>query len=84
MSDYFSKIQEGLREIFPEIGDMEIGLEMELGELPEWDSMSSVNFQSFIEQNFKVMIPQDLLTEETKISEVISFIEDPEKIGMGA
>jgi hypothetical protein len=42
MGDIFGDIKEGLNEIFPEIGDMEITTETRLGEIPDWDSMSSV------------------------------------------
>ncbi len=80
MSDIIGKIEEGLQELFPEMGDMEITPETQLGEIPDWDSMSSVNFQSFLEQNFNVSIPQDLLNEETKVAEVITFIKEPDKI----
>ncbi len=82
MSDILSKLEQGIQEIFPDIGDMEITAEMELGEIPDWDSMSAVNLQSFIEQQFQVSVPQDLLNEETKVGEVITFIEEPEKMEM--
>lgn len=80
MSELLKRISEGIEELFPEIGDIKIHPDLELGEIPEWDSMSSVNFQIFIEQNFQVQIPQDLLVEETTIAEVISYIEDPSKM----
>ena len=84
MGDIFKKLQDGIRQLFPEIDDMEIQLETELGEIPDWDSMSAVNLQSFLEQEFKVTVPQDLLNEETTVKEVISFVEEPEKMEMEA
>lgn len=78
MDDVFNDIKEGLLEIFPDIGVMEITSETRLGEIPYWDSMSSVNFQGFLEQRFSVSIPQELLSEEISIKEVISFINEPE------
>lgn len=80
MSDIFSRIKEGLQELFPEAAAMEMTKDTQLGQIPDWDSMASVNFQSFIEQNFQVTVPQDLLGEEITIGEVISFIENPEKM----
>ncbi len=76
MSDTFSKIEEGIQELFPETEDMDITPDMELGAIPDWDSMASVNLQGFLEQTFRITVPQDLLHEETKISEVISFVEE--------
>lgn len=75
MSDTFGKIKEGIEELFPETEDMDITPDTELGEIPDWDSMASVNLQGFLEQTFAITVPQDLLNEETRISEVISFVE---------
>lgn len=80
MSDILDTLKEGLEEIFPDVVEMEIAPEMELGEIPDWDSMSSVNFQMFIQNHFELEIPQELLTEETTIQEVIGYINAPEKI----
>ncbi len=80
MSDILETIVEGLEEIFPDAAELEITPDMELGTIPDWDSMSSVNFQVFIEQHFEVEIPQELLTEETTIDEVILYIKEPEKM----
>lgn len=84
MGDIFEKLRDGILQLFPEIDDMDIRLETELGEIPDWDSMSAVNLQSFLEQEFSVSVPQDLLNEETTVGEVISFVEEPEKIEMEA
>ncbi len=78
MSDTFSKIEEGIEELFPETEDMDITPDMELGEIPDWDSMASVNLQGFLEQTFQVTVPQDFLNEETKINEVVAFVEEKE------
>ncbi len=80
MSYILEIIAEGLEEIFPDAAELKITPDMELGAIPDWDSMSSVNFQVFIEQHFEVEIPQELLTEETTIDEVILYIKEPEKM----
>ncbi len=80
MSDIFRDIREGLQEIFPGISDMEITTETRLGEIPDWDSMSSVNFQGFLEQKFGISIPQELLSNEVSVKEVISFVTEPETL----
>ena len=80
MDPILTKIIEGLRENFPDVGDIAITPDTELGEIPEWDSMSAVNFQSLVEQNFQISIPLDILNEENTIGDVISVIEEPDKI----
>ncbi len=84
MVDIFRKIANGIKELFPEAGDMEITLETVLGEIPEWDSMNAVNLQVFLEQQFQVFVPEDLLNGETTLGEVVSFVEEPEKIAARA
>ncbi len=78
MNERFPKIVEGLHELFPDSADMEFTEETELGDIPEWDSMSSVNFQSFLQQTFEIEVPQDLLAEETTIGEVMAYLDNPE------
>jgi acyl carrier protein len=78
LENILARIVNGLQEIFPEIGDISISPETELGEIPDWDSMASVNFQSFLEQEFQVSVPQDFLGEATQIRDVVGYIENPD------
>lgn len=84
MSEIFSKIEEGLQEIFPEIGDMEIATDTQLEEIPDWDSMNAVNLHSYLEQTFNITFPEDLLDDEMTIGELITFIEQPDKTSTAA
>ena len=78
MENILKRITKGLQEIFPDIGEISISPDTELVEIPDWDSMAAVNFQSFLEQEFQVAIPQDFLGEGTKIREVVGYIENPD------
>lgn len=69
-------IQDGLKDLFPEIGEQDISPEMKLFEIPEWDSMSSVNLQVFLEDAFKVTVNQNLLDDDTTINEILSFVQE--------
>lgn len=68
-------IEEGIQELFPEADEMELSSETQLEELPDWDSMSSVNLQSYLEQAFSISVPQDFLDEEKTIGELAAFIK---------
>ena len=74
MHEILSKIQEGIPELFPAAMDFQVVPETMLTDIPEWDSMSSVNFKVFLEETFAVRIPDDLLEGESTIEEVILFI----------
>ena len=80
MSDTLTAIRDGIEEIFPEADEMDITPDTLLGDIPEWDSMAAVNLQTFLDDAFHVTISVDLLSEETSIEELISFVEHPDKI----
>lgn len=76
-TDTLSKLIQGIFDIFPDLDGLEIDGETTLGKIPDWDSMAAVNLQVFIEENFKVQLPLDLLNENARIAEVVKFIDDP-------
>lgn len=74
MSEVLSAIREGIPELFPGAIGFDVSPDTLLNHIPEWDSMSSVNFKVFLEETFGVKIPDDLLEGGSTIGEVISFI----------
>lgn len=68
------KIREGIQELFPGAIGFEIIPDTLLNHIPDWDSMSSVNFKVFLEENFKVGIPDDLLEGGSTIGDIIVHI----------
>lgn len=75
MDNIMQMIQEGIRDIFPEIGDLTITSETQLKEIPEWDSIAAVNLQTFLESAFPAKLPLDLFNDETTIGEIVKFIQ---------
>ncbi|MGE0086695.1 MAG: hypothetical protein AB7S75_20005 [Desulfococcaceae bacterium] len=75
MDSMLQAMYEGLQEIFPEMGDMVLTYETKLQEIPDWDSMSSVNLQVFLEQNFGIFVSQDFLGDNTTIGEILVMKE---------
>ncbi|MDD5170098.1 MAG: phosphopantetheine-binding protein [Syntrophales bacterium] len=80
MDELFKKIGDGLRELYPEMGKLPISMKTHLGDIPGYDSMAAVNLQSFIDEAFHISIPLDLLNEDTTLGDLVSFIQDPQKI----
>lgn len=74
MNDTLIRIREGITEILPEAMGFEISTDTFLSNIPEWDSMTSVNFKVFLEESFSVKIPDELLEGESTIGELIEFI----------
>ncbi len=74
MIELLTKIQNGIPELFPSALGFKVAPDTLLGDIPEWDSMSSVNFKVFLEETFGVHIPDDLLEGESSIADIIQFI----------
>ena len=74
MLEVLATIREGIPELFPGALGFNIEPDTLLNDIPEWDSMTSVNFKVFLEETFGVSIPDDLLEGGSTIGEVISFI----------
>ena len=72
-----ARMIEGLHEVFPDCAGMSLSAESQLGELPEWDSMAAVNLQAFLLQQYAVEVPLDLLADQTCVSELVAFLENP-------
>lgn len=75
-----NKIIQGMYDIFPDLDGLELEAETTLGKIPDWDSMAAVNLQVFIEENFKVQLPLDLLNENARIAEVVMYIDNPDAL----
>lgn len=67
----------GLHEIFPDCETMDLSSDTMLGDLPEWDSMAAVNFQTYLQQQFDIEVPIELLADSTRLQEVMEFIANP-------
>jgi len=74
MDEITARIRSGIQELFPDIGSVPITAEMRLGEIPDFDSMAAVNLQTFLEANFPLKVPLDMLNEETTIGELVVYI----------
>lgn len=71
------KVVEGIHEIFPESEGIRFATDSILGELPDWDSMAAVNLQSYLQQQFNIEVPLELLAEETTLEELAAFLKNP-------
>jgi len=80
MADTFKKLKTGIEDLFPEAERLAVSLDTRLGDIPDFDSMAAVNLQTFIEENFTVVIPLDLLGEDTTLKDIVDLIENPGKL----
>ncbi len=74
MQQILFKIREGIQEIFPSAMGLEVIPATLLNHIPDWDSMSSVNFKVYLEETFGMNIPDDLLEGAGTVGELVAFI----------
>jgi acyl carrier protein len=77
--DILRVIRDALCDIFPGMPDIDLNYDSQLDEIPDWDSMASVNFQMFLQDRFRIVIPNDFLTGERTIGEIIDLITGKRK-----
>jgi acyl carrier protein len=74
MQEILTSMKEGIAELLPGAAGCEVLPTTRLNRLPEWDSMTSVNFKIYLEETFSIKIPDELLDGEATVGEVIDFI----------
>jgi acyl carrier protein len=65
-----------IKELFPDAADVIIGSETLLDDIPGWDSMSAVNLQTYLTTTFGVTIPEEMLSSETSVGEIVEQIRN--------
>jgi acyl carrier protein len=74
MNDIMAKIRSGILDLFPEVGDLPLTEETTLSQIPDFDSMAAVNFQTYLEETFPMKVPLDMLDGETPLGELAAYI----------
>jgi acyl carrier protein len=74
-ADMLMKIKEGIQDVFPEALNLELNEAMVLESIPGWDSMAAVNLQIYLENEFGVAIPGEMLTGDTRIEDILEHIQ---------
>jgi acyl carrier protein len=65
-----------IKELFPDATDVSIHSETLLDDIPGWDSMSAVNLQTYLATAFGVTIPEEMLSSETSVGEIVEHIRN--------
>lgn len=71
-----ARLIEGVKEIFPECGELDLSVDSILADVPEWDSMAAVNLQTFLLQKYQIEVPLELLADDTSLQEIMAFLEE--------
>jgi acyl carrier protein len=78
MQDTLTVIREGIVELLPDAMRVELSPSTYLHEIPQWDSMTAINFKVFLEGRFDVRIPDEFIDGQSTIGEVIDILRSVE------
>ena len=63
-----------LKSVFEGFNDDMFDEDLKLGDLPNWDSMNSVNLQIELESTFAVDLSEGIFQEEHRISDLLDIL----------
>jgi acyl carrier protein len=70
------RLFESIKEVFPEFRAETYGEDMTLNQIPDWDSMNSINLQMQVEERYGVELDSDApLTGANTIHEFFEYIQ---------
>lgn len=69
-----AKLKACLTNVFPRCDTSAITLDTTLGEIPDWDSMNSINFLMELESTFSVPMANEILRPGQKVAGVIELL----------
>ena len=70
------KIKSAFKQVFERFDEALFQPEIKLGDLPDWDSMASVNLQLELESAFNVSLSGLFLTSELTVADVVRILAD--------
>ncbi len=68
------RIKEALKSAFKDFDENAFSENMKLGDIPDWDSMNSVNLQMELESVFDVNLSEVILEEEHKVLDLLAIL----------
>lgn len=69
------RLVNAIKTVFPEFDESTFSTDMEMLQIPGWDSMNSVNLQMQIQNEFGVPMDQLVLNDESRVSEIVAFLK---------
>ena len=64
-----------LKTVFPHLDENNYNVHLQMGDIPGWDSMNSVNLQMEIESCFLVDISGFVISNKTTVEDILGIID---------
>ena len=70
------RISQAIKSVFPEFDISRFRQDLEMGQIPGWDSMNSINLQMQIESMFNIKFGDFSLNDYHKVSDIVNFMKE--------
>ena len=68
------RIKEALKSVFEDFDEKVFNEDMQLGSIPDWDSMNSISLQMELELIFDVDLSETVLKDEHRVSDLLAIL----------
>ncbi len=69
------RIRQAIKTVFPDFDESTFNPDMEMLQIPGWDSMNSVNLQVQLDTLFGVKSEEMGLNDYSKVSDIVAFLK---------
>jgi acyl carrier protein len=69
------RIVEAIKTVFPDFDESTFSKDLEMEQIPGWDSMNSVNLQAQLDTLFGVKSEELGLNDYSKVSDIVTFLK---------
>lgn len=70
-----TRVLDAIKTVFPEFDETTFDMDMQMLQIPGWDSMNSVNLLMQLQKVFDVPFDQFVLVDETRVSDIAAFLK---------
>jgi acyl carrier protein len=69
------RLSKAIKTVFSDFDESQFSRDLEMGQIPGWDSMNSINLQMQIESMFNIQFGEFNLNDYHKVSDIINFMK---------
>lgn len=69
------RIRQAIKTVFPDFDEATFSQDMEMLQIPGWDSMNSINLQVQLDNTFGVKSEEMGLNDYSKVSDIVAFLK---------
>lgn len=70
------RLSKAIKSVFKNFDESQFNLGLEMGQIPGWDSMNSINLQLEVESRFNIKFGDFTLNDYNKVIDIVNFLKE--------